>query len=107
MVLTRDPARYTEVSVPGALEFTADKPAEVVARLRAGGRRACALLGGAQAHQLFLAAGLVDEIWLTVEARLFGGGTPLVSAPADVRLALLTHEAIGDEALLLKYAIRR
>jgi dihydrofolate reductase len=107
VVLTRSPERYADQAVADSLEFTAEPPGSVLARLRADGRRACALLGGAQAHQLFLAAGLVDEIWLTVEARLFGGGTPLLTAPADVRLELLAHEAIGDDALLLKYAVRR
>lgn len=107
VVLTRDPARYAGDAVPGTLEFSADPPVEVVARLRAGGGRACALLGGAQAHQLFLSARLVDEIWLTVEARLFGGGTPLLAGPADTPLSLLSHQMLGDDALLLKYGVRR
>jgi dihydrofolate reductase len=107
VVLTRMPEKFAAMAVPGALEFTAETPAAIVARLRAEGCRACALLGGAETHSLFLAAGLVDEIWLTVEARLFGGGTPLLAGPTDVRLRLLAHEPLGDDALLLKYAVAR
>ncbi len=107
VVLTRTPEKFAAGAVPGALEFTDAPPAAIVARLRAEGCRACALLGGAQAHSLFFAAGLVDELWLTVEARLFGGGTPLLSARADVRLRLLAHEPLGDEVMLLKYAVVR
>jgi dihydrofolate reductase len=107
VVFTRSPDRYLEQAVRDSLEFTADPPGDVLARLQAAGRRSCALLGGSQVHQLFLGAGLVDEIWLTVEARLFAGGTPLVAAPADVRLALQSHEGIGDDALLLKYVVCR
>ena len=107
VVLTRAPEKFTSIAMPGVLEFTAAPPAEIVLRLRAEGCRACALLGGAQAHSLFLAAGLVDEIWLTIEARLFGGGTPLLAAPADVHLRLLAHEPLGEDGLLLKYAVKK
>jgi dihydrofolate reductase len=107
VVLTRSPEQFAAQAVPGALEFTAAPPAEIVARLRSEGCRACALLGGAQVDSLFFDAGLVDELWLTVEARLFGGGTPLLAAQADVRLHLVTHEQLGDHVLLLKYAVVR
>ena len=107
VVLTRTPERFAAEAVPGVLEFTDAQPAEMVARLRREGCRACALLGGAQVHSLFLAAGLVDELWLTVEARLFGGGTPLLAARTDTRLRMLAHEGLGDDALLLKYAVVR
>ncbi len=107
VVLTRTPERFAAVAVPGALEFTDAAPAEITARLQAGGGRACALLGGAQVHRLYLAAELVDELWLTVEPRLFGTGTPMLATPADVRLRLLTHEPLGDDVLLLKYTVQR
>ena len=105
VVLTRTPARHAAEAVPGVLEFTAAPPHAIVARLRGEGCQACALLDGAQIHSLFLAAGLVDELWLTVEARLFGGGTPLLLARTDTRLRLLAHETLDDDVLLLKYAV--
>lgn len=107
VVLTRTPGRHAASAVPGALEFTAAGPAEIVAQLRSDGCRACALLGGGQVHRLFLAAGLVDEVWLTVEPRLFGGGTPLLAGPVDVALELRSHALLDVNTLLLKYAVRR
>jgi dihydrofolate reductase len=107
VVLTRVPEKFVRQAVPGVLEFTSAPPAEIVTRLRADGVQACALLGGAQAHSRFLAAGVVDELWLTVEPQLFGAGTPLLEAQTEVRLKLLACEPLGEDVLLLKYAVRR
>jgi dihydrofolate reductase len=107
VVLTRAPEKFAADTVPGAVEFTAEPPEKIIARLRAAGHRTCALLGGAQIHSLFLAAGLVDELWLTVEPRLFGGGTPLLTTPTDARLELLAHLPLDSGTLLLKYAVQR
>jgi dihydrofolate reductase len=50
----------------------------------------------------------VDEIWLTVEPLLFGGGTPLLAARVDVRLALLASERLNAAGtLLLRYRVVR
>lgn len=107
VVLTRAPEKFAADTVRGVVEFTAEPPGKIISRLRAAGHRACALLGGAQIHSLFLAAGLVDELWLTVEPRLFGGGTPLLNTPTDAQLELLAHLPLDSGTLLLKYAVRR
>jgi dihydrofolate reductase len=108
VVLTRTPADYAAEAQPGSLEFINDPPAKVLAGLRARGFKRCGLLGGAQVHGLFLAAGLVDEIWLTVEPVLFGGGTPLLAARVDVRLELLASEKLNAAGtLLLRYRVVR
>ncbi|MDR1280357.1 MAG: dihydrofolate reductase family protein, partial [Opitutaceae bacterium] len=95
VVLTREPERHAAearvcmdaaagasagTSVVGEvgkapLTFTDEDPAEVVRRLREAGRQRCALLGGGEVYGAFLAAGLVDEISVTIEPRIFGSGT--------------------------------
>ncbi len=107
VVLTRSPERYAAEAVPGEMEFTSAAPAAIAEDLRRRGRRACALLGGSQVHSLFFAAGLVDEIWLTVEPALFGGGTPLLARRTDARLELQSVERLGAHPLLLKYRVSR
>ena len=107
VVMTRSPGRYAAETVPGRLEFTDVAPRALADDLCARGFRHCALLGGSQVHSLFLAAGLVDEIWLTVEPALFGAGTPLLAHEADVRLELDTIERLGVSTLLLKYSVIR
>jgi dihydrofolate reductase len=108
VVLTRAPADYAAQAQPGSLEFTNDAPEKLLTGLRARGFTRCVLLGGAQAHGLFFAAGLVDEIWLTIEPVLFGGGTPLLAVPVDVRLELLASEKLNTTGtLLLRYRVVR
>jgi dihydrofolate reductase len=108
VVLTRQPAAYASDAVPGALEFTDDAPEAIIDRLRQLGHREGALLGGAEIHDLFLHARLVDELWLTIEPRIFGAGTPLVRKRVDLSLELLEADRLDDsDSLLVKYRVRR
>ncbi len=108
VVLSRTPERFASDVVPDRLEFTAEDPERLVARLRHLGHRRCSLLGGAQIHQLFLERGLVDFLELTLEARLFGTGTPLVGAAVDVRLRLLDCAPLeSSDTLLARYQVLR
>jgi len=107
VVLTRSPERFAADAVPGALEFTRAEPPALVAGLAARGFQHCALLGGSHVHSQFFAARLVDEVWLTIEPALFGGGTPLLAQRGDVRLDLLAVEKLAANTLLLKYRVRR
>ena len=107
VVLTHSPMRAATEGVPGQLEFTSAAPSALADDLLRRGFRNCALLGGAQVHSLFLAAALVDEIWLTVEPVLFGAGTPLLASQTDIRLELTATEKLGNSTLLLKYRVIR
>jgi len=107
VVMTRTPADYAEDAVANELEFSADPPVTLAERLQSLGHRRVALLGGSQVHSLFLDAGRVDELWLTLEPRLFGAGTPLLAARTDHRLTLLGHEHLGGDTLLVKYSVRK
>lgn len=107
VVWTRSPEDYAAEAVPGRLEFSDATPADLVARLAAAGCRRCALLGGTQVYGAFLAAGLVDEVIVTVEPRIFGGGRPLADAPAlDARLRLRDCTPLADGgAVRLTYTV--
>lgn len=108
VVLTRTPDRYQADARERTLEFTADSPAAVLARLQSLGHRRCALLGGSRIHSLFLDAKLVDELWLTVEPCLFGRGTPFLAEQADLALELISHERLThSDSLLLRYRVQR
>jgi riboflavin biosynthesis pyrimidine reductase len=105
IVLTRTPARFAADAVPGVLEFSAAAPAALAAALRQRGCRECALLGGSRINSLFLAADLVDELWVTIEPRLFGGGVPLLAQQTDQALRLLATEPLGGGTLLVTYGL--
>lgn len=107
VVMTRSPAAHHRDVVAGALEFSSASAADIAANLRARGLQRCAVLGGSQVNALFLAAGLVDELWITIEPRVFGQGTPFVNQVLHARLKLESCDRLNADTLLLKYAVDR
>nr|AIA16556.1 RibD C-terminal domain protein [uncultured bacterium] len=95
-------------SVPGEVEYTSASPAEIPQSLVARGYSEAALGGGSQINTLFLEAGLVDEIWLTVEPLIFGLGVDLLRGVQFDIHAKLTHiEQLNDRgAVHLRYSLR-
>ena len=69
-----------------------DDAQRVVAELRAKPGKDIALFGGGELFRSLLAAGLVDEVSVSVIPVLLGGGIPLLPSPADrARLKLKKH----------------
>lgn len=90
------------------IEITTEGPAAVVARLEARGYTTAVLGGGAQIYRAFVEAGLVDELWLTVEPLAFGAGISLFGdAPLDLdqRFTLLEVERLGEQGVHLRYRV--
>jgi dihydrofolate reductase len=105
IVLTRDPS--AQAPIPGVVEFTAASPAAIAADLAGRGYARAALVGGAQTNAAFLAADLVDEIWLTVEPLIFGVGVPLFEGTAfDRRARLVSLTPLNADAFLARYSLR-
>jgi dihydrofolate reductase len=112
VIWTRQPSARAHEAIPSVLEFTDEAPSATAARLHADGRQRCALLGGGTLNAAWLQAGLVHEVYLTVESLIFGYGTPLagtalgISVALDIRLRLLEAKVLAPGGpLLLHYAI--
>lgn len=104
LILTRTPETFANDVVPGHLEFTAEQPAALIARLRSEGRQRIGVLGGSQVYRDYLAADVVDELYLTLEPVVFGQGIRLAGdAPIDVRFRLRDIEKLNPSTLLLTY----
>jgi len=93
------------VEVEG-VETTTESPTELVARLEREGHTELAVCGGASIYDMFLQAGVVDELYLTIEPILFAGGIPLLKHGADKKLALLDHKPLNDHTLLVHYEVK-
>jgi dihydrofolate reductase len=107
VVLTRNPEKFKKLTVPGQLEFSKETPKALVKRLEKQGYKQMLLVAGANVNGLFFKANLVDEVWLTVEPKIFGSGNNLLEGVSvDVQLALQSIKKLNQSGtLLLKYKI--
>lgn len=106
VVLTRNPR--DEKSQPGALEFTDETPRELLQSLEARSYKRVAVIGGASIYTLFLEAGLIDEIVVTVEPLIFGRGIDMMQAfDQDIELQLLECRKLNEQSVLLRYKVKK
>lgn len=89
------------------VEATNESPAELIARLEQSGAASLAICGGASVYSLFMEAGVVDELYLTVEPLAFGTGVPLFGNSLETQLDLLSSEKLNSNTVLLHYAVKR
>lgn len=108
VILTSEPEQFAKQSIPGSLEFVSLSPMELIANLKLRGYERVLLLGGSS-NIPFLTAGLVHELYLTVEPSLFGAGQLLTeNMPAAVPLQLIACKQLNKQGtLLLHYGVVR
>lgn len=102
VVLTKHPENFAAEAVSGQLEFSSESPVVLVGGLEKQGYSEMLLVGGGTLNGQFLAKGLVDEIYLTLEPRLFGTGTSLAAdSRLNVNLRLLKTSRLNEQGTLL------
>lgn len=90
------------------VEFTSMPPAQLLASLTERGYTEAILGGGSTINGLFLTQGLIDEIYLTVEPKLFGSGLDVFShADVDIDLELLEVNKLSNQTLQLHYRVKK
>jgi len=88
---------------PPAVSVTAEAPTELVARLSDAGCRRIYVDGGATIRS-FVAAGLIDDMTITVIPVLLGAGRPLFGPlPSEAWLALESSKAYPSGLVQLVY----
>jgi dihydrofolate reductase len=101
VVMTHSPSEYEEYEVPGQLEFTGDSPSLLCSRLEREGHDQMLLVGGPHVAASFLKEKLVDELWLTIEPRIFGlGGNLVAEEKLDIELRLISCEKANEMGTL-------
>jgi len=88
------------------------KPEDVITMLTSLGVRRLMIEGGGRTNFEFLKAGLVDELYVAVAPRIFGGDNAPTLADGDgfqegkeINLELIGEEKLG-EVLVLKYKVK-
>lgn len=107
VILTRHPSKYRLNEIAGHIEFTDESPARLVARFEKEGQEQMLIVGGAHIATSFLKEQLIDELWLTIEPKIFGlGGNFVIEEKLDINLQLISCERVNKQGTLItKYAV--
>lgn len=104
LVLTRSPEKYQ--NIPNELEYITGSPEEIVLHLEQRGYSHVILCGGTATNSDFAKSELIDELLITIEPKLFGGGMGLFKdIDLDINLELLKCERLGDNSAILHYKV--
>ncbi|MDP2641240.1 MAG: dihydrofolate reductase family protein [Candidatus Yanofskybacteria bacterium] len=88
----------------GEWEVTQENPHDLLLRLEKDGHREAAICGGATIYTMFLEAGLIDTMYLSVEPWIFGQGIHLFQNPREQKLKLLSVRQ-EEETVFLEYSV--
>ena len=107
IVITRNPEHYTHATVEHQLEFWNTTPDQTRTQLIKRGYSQALLVGGESLNAVFFKEHLVDELYLTIEPRIFGEGNNLVAqSKLDHSLRLENITSLNDQGtILLKYKV--
>ncbi|HEY8999113.1 MAG TPA: dihydrofolate reductase family protein [Candidatus Saccharimonadales bacterium] len=93
---------HYNIDVP-EVETTQAQPKELVTQLAKDGYEEIAVIGGSNVYDQFLQAGVVDELYLTVEPIIFGQGLPLFKTPTRQTFRLEGVEHLNADTVMLHY----
>jgi len=106
LILASKPEKYKLLEKAGQLKFKKGEPKKILEYLESKGYQSAILGGGARTNSLFLKAGLVDELLITIEPKIFGTGIKFTEGQElDLNLKLVEAKEIGDNAVQLRYKV--
>lgn len=95
----------TPLEPVAGMEVTTKDPAELLHDLEARGFKEVAICGGSQIYTMFMKAGLVDTLYLTIEPIVFGDGMRLFKEDLNSKLSLTECTKTDTGTLLLTYTV--
>lgn len=104
IIMTSTPQNFE--SIPDSLEYTNKSPQEIIETLEGKNFESVVICGGAKIYSKFLQENLINEIYLTIEPKIFGSGINLFEKiDVDINLELKSFEKLGVNSLLIKYSV--
>lgn len=92
--------------LPENAEVTNKSPVELLKSLEERGMKEVAICGGSQIYTMFMKAGVINKLYLTIEPVIFGSGIRLFTQEIDnCNLILKSIEKTDAGTLLLEYDI--
>ncbi len=106
-IMTHEPEKYEQYVTKGQVEFTSESAKEISERFKKQGYETMVVVGGPHIATAFLKEQLIDEVWLTLEPKIFGtGGNFVIEEPLDVNLKQLSCEKVNEQGTMItKYAV--
>ncbi|MDD5318721.1 MAG: dihydrofolate reductase family protein, partial [Candidatus Pacebacteria bacterium] len=86
-------------------EMTQDEPRVLLQKLAERGFAEVAICGGGQIYTLFMKAGVVTTLYMTVEPTLFGQGLSLFNQEISQSLRLVNKETTATGTIFLEYEV--
>lgn len=107
VVLTTNPKKYINKSVENQLEFSNETPKKLVEHLSKRGYKKMLLVGGPRLASSFFAFHLVNELYLTIEPKIFGKGNTFTSKTIiDADLKFMSVKKLNKKGtLLFRYSV--
>ena len=87
------------------VKWVTGEPEKVLLELKKMGYKSAVLGGGTYMNSQFLERKLIDEIWLTIEPKIFGDGLGVFSGDFNIDLKLLGVEKINENSVVVKYRV--
>ncbi|OGV91821.1 hypothetical protein A3A66_02580 [Microgenomates group bacterium RIFCSPLOWO2_01_FULL_46_13] len=100
IVYTRHPEK---IPISRVIRTSSLPPEELIRQLEKERYSEVAVCGGSQIYTMFMEAGVVNKLYLTVEPMLFGKGIKLFDKAAERRLELVQVKNLNRYTLLLEY----
>lgn len=109
VVMGRKTAELIGRPLPGRLNIVMSRkikesPREILAELKKKGFERVAICGGASIYTLWLREKLVDEVWVSLQPVIFGGGIKPVEH-VEAKMDLMSQESIGEGVVVVKYRV--
>jgi len=96
---------YSKDRVYEGVQVTQKDPKALLEELESKGYKEVAICGGATIYTMFMQAGVVDKLYLSVEPVLFGQGLTLFNKELSVKLELVSTRKLGEQTVLLEYNV--
>lgn len=105
-IYTRKPEAFTNPK-PEIItaQAVSTEPTALIEQLRAQGKTKVLVCGGAQVYSLFMKAGVIDRLLLTVESVVFGQGISLFSSAHEQTLKLESFQALTPHTTVFEYSV--
>lgn len=99
----------TKQQLPPAqgVEFSSEKPQDLVNRLQSEGIEEIAICGGSYVYSEFLQQNLVDEVFINIMPTLLGTGIDFVKFDELKKLKLISATTLADDTVSLHYLVEK